>query len=64
MTKALVSDDAPRCSERASHEADSAADWRRLEQTMMKAGDRFSSLPADELQAIIDEAVTMSRQGL
>lgn len=48
--------------DRASPEADDAAQWRRLEQTMMEARERFSSLPADDLKAILDEAVMTSRQ--
>jgi hypothetical protein len=62
MNKSRVSDGPHRRIECASHETDSAARWRRLEQTMMEARKQFSSLQADELQAIIDEAVTTSRQ--
>lgn len=62
MNKSQVPDDS-RCQiERASDEADSAVRWRMLEQTIMEAGEGFSSFQADELQAIIDEAVTTSRQ--
>ncbi len=62
MNKSRVSDDARCRIECTSHEADSAVRWRMLEQTMMEARGQFSSFQADELQAIIDEAVTTSRQ--
>lgn len=64
MIKDPVSDKASCGSGRVLHNADSATSWHRLEQSIMEARQRFGSLPANELQAIIDEAVTMSRQAL
>ncbi len=60
MNRSRGSDDTQHRIEGASHEPDNAVRWRRLEQTMMKARSCFSSLQADELQAIVDEAVTAS----
>ena len=37
-----------------------AVKWRVLDQTIAEARAKFADLPAEELQAIIDEAVEMS----
>ncbi len=36
--------------------------WRMFEQTISEAHRRFSDLPTEELQAIIDDAVMTARQ--
>ncbi len=38
-----------------------AVRWRLLDQTVTEARAAFADLPADELQAMIDEAVAASR---
>ncbi|NPD69654.1 hypothetical protein HN018_28020 (plasmid) [Lichenicola cladoniae] len=62
MNENPFSQGAPGGNERAPPEVDNSAQWRRLEQTIMEARERFGNLPADELQAILDEAVMTSRQ--
>ncbi len=39
-----------------------AVKWRVLDQTIAEARAKFADLPAEELQAIIDEAVEASRR--
>ena len=38
-----------------------AVKWRVLDQTMAEARGKFADLPPDELEALIDEAVTATR---
>ncbi|MFV3130288.1 ribbon-helix-helix domain-containing protein [Niveispirillum sp. KHB5.9] len=38
-----------------------AVKWRVLDQTMAEARGKFADLPADELDALLDEAVTATR---
>ena len=64
MTKDPAFDEPPGGSKHALHGSAMAARWRRFEQTMMEAQQRFGSLSADELQAIIDQAVVVSRRAL
>lgn len=39
-----------------------AVTWRVLDQTIAEARSKFADMPADELQAMIDEAVAAVRQ--
>lgn len=39
-----------------------AVKWRVLDQTMADVRRRFAAMPADELEAMIDEAVSATRQ--
>jgi hypothetical protein len=39
-----------------------AVKWRVLDQTIAEARSKFADLPPDELQSIIDEAVTANRK--
>jgi hypothetical protein len=39
-----------------------AVRWRVLDQTVAEARAKFADVPADELAAILDEAVTAARQ--
>ncbi|HQT89816.1 MULTISPECIES: ribbon-helix-helix domain-containing protein [Acidiphilium] len=39
-----------------------AVKWRVLDQTMADVRGRFADMPADELEAMIDEAVSATRQ--
>jgi hypothetical protein len=39
-----------------------AVRWRVFDQTIAEARSRFADLPPDELQALIDEAVTTTRK--
>ena len=39
-----------------------AVRWRVFDQTIAEARSRFADLPPDELQALIDEAVSASRR--
>ena len=39
-----------------------AVRWRLLDRTVAEARDKFSDLPADELEKVIDEACASSRQ--
>jgi hypothetical protein len=39
-----------------------AVKWRVLDQTMAEARGKFADLPPDDLDALIDEAVTATRQ--
>lgn len=38
-----------------------AVKWRVLDQSMSEARGKFADLPADELQALLDEAVASTR---
>ncbi len=40
---------------------ENAAKWRELDQTLIELRGKFADLPAEELQALIDEAVTAAR---
>ena len=64
MNKDLVSDEGLSASEQTLHDADRASRWRKFEKTMRESRNRFGSLQTDDLHAIIDEAVTASRQAL
>jgi hypothetical protein len=39
-----------------------AVKWRVLDQTIAEARSKFADMPADELEAMIDAAVTATRQ--
>ena len=39
-----------------------AVKWRVLDQTMAEARDKFADMPPEALDALIDEAVTVTRQ--
>ena len=39
-----------------------AVKWRVLDQTLAEARDRFADLAPDELESLIDQAVTATRQ--
>jgi hypothetical protein len=39
-----------------------AVKWRVLDQTMAEARGKFADMPPDELDALLDEAVTAARQ--
>nr|WP_294510074.1 ribbon-helix-helix domain-containing protein [uncultured Rhodopila sp.] len=39
-----------------------AVKWRVLDQTIAEARSKFADMPADELEAVIDAAVTAARQ--
>jgi hypothetical protein len=39
-----------------------AVKWRVLDQTMAEARDKFADMPPEQLEAVIDEAVTASRK--
>lgn len=39
-----------------------AVKWRVLDQTMVEGRGRFADMPADELEAMVDEAVTATRK--
>lgn len=41
-----------------------AVKWRVLDQSLTEARSKFGDLPADELQALLDEAVTATRTPL
>jgi hypothetical protein len=40
-----------------------AVKWRVLDQTVAEARSKFADIPADALEALIDEAVTATRRG-
>ncbi len=40
-----------------------AVNWRVLDQTVAEARSKFSDLPSDELETLIDDAVAAARQG-
>ncbi len=62
MNDGRAPDDAYCCSEGTSHEVSGTLRWRKFDQAVMEARERFGSFQADELQAIIDEAVRASPQ--
>ena len=61
MNEGRAPDDTDCWSKGTSHETNGTLRWRRFDQAVMEAREQFRSFQADELQAIIDEAVTASR---
>lgn len=62
MSQDIIPDEPGSRSRSVSSETERGLFWHTFEQTILEARRPFSDLPTSELQAIIDEAVMMSRQ--
>ncbi len=62
MSQDIIPDEPGSRSRSVSSETRQDLLWHMFEQTILEARQPFSDLPTGELQAIIDEAVMMSRQ--